>query len=255
MSGHLDRLARRLDLRSESGFSGHLDRLARRLDLRSESGFTLIELMVATVIGIIVSAATLAIVIVSVDFSSNLGDRVNATQQGTVAMEKITQALNSSCVSSSLSPILATSDANDVWFYSLLGDNPTIQPNEVEIQLSGGSLLMNTYAWVSGTAPGSWTFSSTPSSFVLLQNAAQAGSTPVFQYYGYGSNGVLSAVPYTLSPTLGASNATSTAEIAINFQANPSDNWTALGRPSDFSDAVVLRLSPASSSTADMPCS
>jgi len=37
-----------------------------RVDLRSESGFTLVELMVAAVSGIIVSTATLAVVISSV---------------------------------------------------------------------------------------------------------------------------------------------------------------------------------------------
>src|ERR1039458_10811781 len=100
-----------------------------RLDLRSERGFTLIELTVATLIGTIVSAATLAIVIVSVHLSSNYGDRVDATQQGRIAMAKITQALNSSCVSAKLPPVLpntvdpantisAISHGHDVWFYS-----------------------------------------------------------------------------------------------------------------------------------------
>ena len=226
-----------------------------RLDLRSESGFTLVELMVATMIAIIVSAATLAIVIVSVHFSSNYSDRVDATQEGTIAMTKITQALNSSCVSASLAPILPASDANDVWFYSLLGDNATIQPNKVEISLTGGQLVMNTYGYTGGASPATWTFSSTPTAFVLLPAAAQSGSTAVFQYYGYGSNGVLSSTPYTLNTTLGATNATTTAEIVITFQANPSDNNTALGRPATFSDAIVLRLSPASSSISDLPCS
>jgi prepilin-type N-terminal cleavage/methylation domain-containing protein len=226
-----------------------------RLDLRKESGFTLIELMVALVIGIVVSTATLAIVITSVHFSSNYTDRVDANQQGTIAMEKIAQQLNSSCVASSLPPILSTSDANDVWFYSLLGDSPTIQPNKVEISYTGGSLVMNTYTYVSGTAPSSWTFSSTPTKLVLVQNAAQVGSTPIFQYFGYGSSGVLSTTPYALSTTLGTTNAATTAEVTITFQANPSDNWTALGRPASFNDSVVLRLSPASSSATNLPCS
>jgi prepilin-type N-terminal cleavage/methylation domain-containing protein len=227
-----------------------------RLDLRSENGFTLIELMVALVLGIIVSAATLAIVITSVHLSSNYTDRVDATQQGTIAMEKITQALNSSCVASSVAPILSASDANDVWFYSLLGDSPTIQPNEVEISYTGGSIVMNTYAYVSGTAPTSWTFSTTPTKLVLVQNATQVGSTPIFQYYGYGSGGAISSTPYTLSTTLGATNAATTAEVAISFQGDPSgDDWTALGRPASFSDAVVLRLSPSSSSGTNLPCS
>jgi hypothetical protein len=42
---------------------------------------------------------------------------------------------------------------------------------------------------------------------------------------------------------------------AINFMANPTDNWTAVGRASNFSDAVVLRLASASGATgaANLP--
>jgi Tfp pilus assembly protein PilW len=224
------------------------------LDIRSESGFTLIELMVATVCGVIVSAATLAIVISSVHLTSNYSDRVDSTQEGREAMQRIAQQLNASCVASGVAPILSTSDANDVWLYNALSDSPTIQPNEVEISYTGGSLVMKTYAYSSGTSPASWTFSSTPTSSVLLPNAEQYNSTPIFQYYGYGANGVLSSTPYTLSPALGT-NAATTAEVVITYQAEPTDNWTSQGRPASFTDAVVLRLSPASGSTSNLPCS
>jgi prepilin-type N-terminal cleavage/methylation domain-containing protein len=223
--------------------------------MRSERGFTLVELMIAMVLGLIVSTATLAIVISSVHLSSNYSDRVDATQEGREALARITQALNSSCVASDIAPILATSDANDVWFYESLSDSPTITPNEVEISYTGGQLVMNTYANTGGSSPSTWTFSTTATQSVLLPNAAQVGSTPIFQYFGYGSGGALSTTPYTLSSTLGSTNAATTAEIQINFQAIPTDKWTANGRPASFSDAVVLRLSPASSATSNLPCS
>jgi Tfp pilus assembly protein PilW len=222
-----------------------------KVDVLSESGFTLIELMVALLLGIIVSAATLAIVITSVHLTSNYDDRVDATQQGRVAMLKITQALNSSCVASGVAPILAASDSNDVWFYSALSDSPTITPNKVEISLTGGALVMNTYAYASGSAPN-WVFAGTPTSFTLVANAQAVGSTPVFQYFGY-SNGALS--PITITTTLGSYAAT-TDEVKINFRANPTDNWTALNRSASFGDAVVLRLASASGATgaANLPC-
>ena len=62
--------------------------------LRDERGFTLVEVMVALAIGLVVSTATLAIVIVSVHLGSNFTNRVDANQQGRIAMEKVTQALN-----------------------------------------------------------------------------------------------------------------------------------------------------------------
>jgi hypothetical protein len=113
---------------------------------------------------------------------------------------------------------------------------------------------MNTYAYQSGSAPN-WVFAGTPTAFTLVVNAQAIGSTPVFQYYGYSSGGALSSTPYTITTNLG-SNAATTDEVAINFQANPTDNWTALGRASNFSDSVVLRLASASGATgaANLPC-
>jgi Tfp pilus assembly protein PilW len=225
-----------------------------RVGLHPEAGFTLIELMVAMLLGIIVSAATLAIVITSVHLTSNFDNEVEATQQGRVAMLQITQALNTSCVTAAVAPILPASDNSDVWFYSSLTDAATLKPNKVWIQFTGTSLVMQTYPWVSGAFP-SWVFSATPTTFVLLGNAALVPSTPVFQYFGYGSAGALSTTAYPIATNLGT-NAATTAEVQINFTAIPSDGWTALSRPASFSDAVVLRLSPASnqSGATNLPC-
>jgi hypothetical protein len=127
-------------------------------------------------------------------------------------------------------------------------------PYEVWIQFTGSSLVMKKYLAVSGTSP-SWVFSTTPTNFVLLANAAQVPSTPLFQYYGYGSLGALSTTAYTTTTNLGT-NAATTAEVQINFQAIPSDGWTAQSRSASFSDAVVLRLSAASNQAgvANLPC-
>ncbi len=78
---------------------------------------------------------------------------------------------------------------------------------------------------------------------------------PIFQYFGYGSGGALSTTAYSASPNLGSSAAT-TAEVEVNFVANPSDNWTAQNRSASFSDAAVLRLGTASgaSTATNLPC-
>ena len=58
--------------------------------------------------------------IVSVHLTSNYTDRIDANQQGRLAMERITQALNSSCVTPKTvpSPIIAGSNATSLMFYS-----------------------------------------------------------------------------------------------------------------------------------------
>jgi Tfp pilus assembly protein PilW len=253
--------------------------LARRL--RDERGFTLLELLVATVAGIVVTAAMGAIVVVAVHFTSSTTDRVDANQQGRLAMTKITQALNSSCVSAGVPPIQPNSDANDLIFLSALSDAPSIYPNLLTVQLSGGALTMLTDANVGSTgstgatgATGStgatgttavdgWTVTSTPTiSFTLVQHATNAvvsGTTvPVFQYYTYNSTtGTISNnVTPSTGQTLGA-DAANVVEVVISYQALPTDNWNAGGRPANISDSVVLRLTPASASgaTGYAPCS
>ncbi len=253
-----------------------------RAALRDERGFTLVELLVATLAGIIVTTATSAVVIASVHFSSNFGNRVDANQEGRVAMEKITQALDSSCVATGVTPLVGTpvptgmvggaasgSDASDAVFYSSLSDTPTIEPNEVEISLVGTApsqqLVMYTYtnSNTAGTAPP-WTFSTTPSpsgGFVLLPDAAQAtingAVVPVFQYYGYTSSGAISTTPYAVP--LSAANAATTAEVTVSFEALPSNkgaNLSAKGAGANISDSVVLKLTPASSAPngSNTPC-
>jgi len=239
--------------------------------LGDERGFTLIELLVATVCGMIVSAATLAIVISSVHLSANYGDRVDANQEGRIAMERITQALNSSCVAATLPPILGGSDANDAVFYSSLTDQPTITPNKIRVSLVGAtgsqSLIMYTYAYVSGTTPGTWTFASTPTtSFVVLAHAAPVTTSgvaqPLFGYYGYTTSGALALSTAPFGTPLSATDAANTAEVTITFEALPSDgsatasNTLARGEPADFTDSVVLRLAPASTAAGatNSPC-
>jgi type II secretory pathway pseudopilin PulG len=253
-----------------------------RAALRDERGFTLIELLVATLAGIIVAAATGAIVVASVHFSSNVGNRVDANQEGRVAMEKITQALNSSCVATGVTPVVGTpapagmvggaasgSDANDVVFYSSLKDLPTLEPDEIEISLTGTApsqqLVMSTYA-NTGTAasPPPWTFSTTPyPNFVLLPLAAQATiggvAQPVFQYYAYsGSSISTTPIPSSQLP-LSTATAATVAEVTISFEALPSNqgaNISATGVGANISDSVVFRLTPASSAAnaSNTPC-
>jgi type II secretory pathway pseudopilin PulG len=252
--------------------------------LADERGFTLIELLLATASGLVVCAAALAIVVSSLHFSIGSSDRVDADQAGSSAMEKIVQALNSSCVvGQGVSPIVgatggtgltgstsAPPSSNDsLTFYSSLTDTPSItDPNEIVISIAStnGPLDMTTYQYSSSTG----TYSPTPAStFVLLAHAAPPGSTststsstPIFTYYGYDPTSGTLSDPFSSSPTLGASNAARTAEVAINLQSQPSDGNDPANAAVDLSDAVVLRLtaaadSPTSSTglTGVSPCS
>lgn len=259
-------------------------RFAAAERLAGERGFTLIELLAATLAGLVVCAAAVAIVISAVELSRNDGDRTDADQQGSVAMEKVVQALNSSCVVGvGVSPIVGVSGSsgatgstaappssnNSLTFYSSLTDSPAItDPNEIVIYLSStnGALNMATYQYSTGASG----YSATPSSvFELLPHAAPVGSsgasgssTPIFTYYGYDPSAGTLTDQFSSSPTLGATNAAATSEIGINFQAQPSDGTDPVHAAVDLSDEVLLRLtavpnyppSGTTGSTGVSPC-
>ena len=251
--------------------SGRRWRQALTRALRDERGFTLIELLVAGLASIVVTGALGAIVISSVKFSSNYTDRTDANQEGAIAMEKITQALNSSCVASQVPPVVSTgstgtysSDGTHLYFYSSLSDGPVITPNLVEVALANGQLTMTTNNATGGSAPSPtnpnpWTFGSTGPTFTLLPNASQTvnsgGTVPVFQYYGYTTGGSIASSPFTTP--LSTTDAAQTAKVVVSFSSNPSDNNNTANRSVDLTNSVVLRLTPASATTGatNIPCS
>ena len=253
--------------------------------LRDERGFTLIELIVATMAGIIVAAATSAVVIASVHFSSNYTDRVDANQEGRVAMEKITQALNSSCVATGVTPLVGSpaptgmvggaasgSDASDAVFYSSLSDSPTIgarddQPSLVEIYLSAQQLVETPTPIRTAPEPRLNPGRSrrrrprrTSCCCPTRPTPTIDGATvrpPVFQYYGYTSGGSINPIAFTTP--LSTTDASNTAEVTVSFEALPSNkgaNLSAKGAGANISDSVVLKLTPASSAPngSNTPC-
>ncbi len=234
--------------------------LARiRTRAAGERGFTMIEVLAALITGAVITTASLYTVIISVHFSSNYQDRIDANQAGRIAMTRVIQALDSACVAAQVPPIVAGSTASKLVFYSNQSDAATVQPNLVTVQLAAnGVLTIGTQAWSSGAYP-SYVFSAQTSNFTLLPYAAAAtlngsASQPVFQYFGYTAGGVLSTTPYSVP--LSAANASTTAEVSVAFQALPSDARSDLGRGANFHDAVVLRLTPASgnASASNAPC-
>jgi|GEM_PF-2264450 type II secretory pathway pseudopilin PulG len=260
--------------------------MSRLPRLRDERGYTLIELVMATAAGLVVCATALAIVVTSLHLGQADADRVDSNQQGSTAIERIVQALASSCVAGEgSSPIIGSptyltgtgpylitsplvgpypvsgggpaSSATSLTFVSTLSDAPNAIPSEVTIYLSSsGSLMMATYAPVT-TSPPTWTFATTPTITTLIPHAALAtGQTALFTYSGYNVSSDALTDSYTPATSLSQANAANVAKVGIQFQSQPSDGSSANnGGAVDVSDSVVLRLSAATNtpSTASTP--
>src|SRR3954470_19511658 len=146
-------------------------RLRRRL--RSERGFTLIEMLVASALGLVILTAMLTLLDASQTASSRVTARVDGTQRGRVAMEQVTQRLRSQICLGSATPLItghATSptDANSVTVYSDLGNGSDFLPEKRRIYVSGTDLKERIIAG-SGLPPNT-TFTAPPRGRTILQN-------------------------------------------------------------------------------------
>jgi Tfp pilus assembly protein PilW len=240
-----------------------------RFDIRREDGVTLVELLVATAVGIIVLFGVVTVVEVSSRANARTTARVVANQTARPVLTRIVDELHSTCVGPSVAPVLAGSDGSSISFINQTGDDPAVVPVKRTISLSGTSMnesvYDNTKTLATGGSTPPYTFSSTASSTQLLLTGAGAASiggttVPLFRYYGYDTSGVLSTTPMTtpLTSTTSDSNyAGKVVKVAVAFSVTPPKHTvnTDAGAKVSLSDSAVLRFTPASTATTtNVPC-
>jgi prepilin-type N-terminal cleavage/methylation domain-containing protein len=191
-------------------------RLARRLR-HDQGGFTIIELLVACVVGSLVLLATFAMLDSSVKLTGKVTDRVDRTQRARLAMELITRKLRSQvCPSAGQSSLIDAQDYS-VRFYSFMGTGAFV-PDILEIKWDTNTNSIVESKWAgTGTAPNT-TWAATPTTLTLLSDVrptfSPAGQTntrgPVFRYY-LGDAGTALATP------LSAANLKASSKIGVGF--------------------------------------
>lgn len=230
-----------------------LSQIASRLRVRlgQDDGFTLIELMVACLVGTVVIIAASSLIDASGRASVTVLDRVDAVQRGRVAMEQVTQRLRSQvCPSDSVPPVLY-GDATQVTFYADLSNRTDglFQPEvrRLRFNASEGRLYEDVWEYQTtaptATAPGGPTVPSyaaalqtanlppTPpptSTRRILDDVRQTKNAtgvvqPVFTYFGFDT-----ASPPAAELPLGASGAQLSADdrdrvvrVGVAFDAQP----------------------------------
>jgi prepilin-type N-terminal cleavage/methylation domain-containing protein len=250
--------------------------------LHAQAGFTLVELMVAMATGLVIVFAAFALVDLSVTQASRVTDRTDSTGTSQAAMERLDQELNSGCLTGDVSPIqgstatgitpVVNSDANDLVFVTGVGDGQTGTPTEHVVSFKNGKLVDTWYANTGGSPPdaqdaSTWTFSPTATgSLVLLQHVTTQSGVPMFQYYSYSNpanptaNSLVGAASISTLPLIStwpstATNAAgSVAQVTISWVALPHDGWSDPSREATMSDSVVFRFTPASPTSANLPC-
>jgi type II secretory pathway pseudopilin PulG len=252
----------------------------------SEQGFSLIELLVAMLCSIVVVIALYTIINFTLNQEVRTNEIVQADQVGRTAMSSIVEELHSSCTgaapiqkpSSELaSPLLKTGPLS-MWFYSAYGDtgsgNATLpEVTEHDIVWTSnetsntnkklGTLTDYAFKSESTSKPPEWKFpsslkTSTAAKTTILAKdviPSEINGESIFQYFKY-ENGALvtdklstaEEVEHVAKVTIGFSQASTGGGLG---SANGGDTRT--GRPTSFSDSVVLRLDPTETES-EGPC-
>ena len=104
--------------------------------------------------------------------STRTQNRVHATQEARLVVQKIVTEMHSACVAAEVAPVQPNSGANAIAYVYQTGSGAALTPVLHEVVLSGTTLNMLTYPATSGSTP-SWTFSTTASaSRTLMTNVA-----------------------------------------------------------------------------------
>lgn len=233
-----------------------------------QRGFTLIETLVAMLSAVVVVGALYAILDISVAQTAKITDSVQATQIGRVTLYKISEELESACISPSFKPIQVKSTENKLIFVNAYGSKPTIGlaeafKHEIAWEEITHRLVEKTYPSSSGSWPN-FNFSSEYKTHILgehiykteVEEKTEKKIIPIFQYYEYveKSNSVTSeGALSTLGPNplkggkeangLSSSEAAGAAAVEINFEQAPADNYAKGTRTVDLKNQVTLSFS------------
>jgi type II secretory pathway pseudopilin PulG len=210
--------------------------------LRSENGVTLVELLVAMVIGTGTLLAVFAVLDTSVKQSNAVAGRVNATQRGRLAIDTITRQLRSQVCYSPTVPALVSGTDNVVKFHADLSDGTRlIEQRELAYDPAKGPI--NERTWAGVMTSGVLTFPTLTKNRQLISEITTrpAPDDAIFRYYAYNT-----AVPprpiVELTTPLSATDLARTARIDVGFITLPPNARPAPAASVTLQNEIYVRV-------------
>lgn len=210
---------------------------------RAQDGFTLVEMLVATSVGVGVLLAAGLLSSALLHAQTRISDRSEAIARGRGALEQIVQELRSQVCLGPGYPAVTYGDDSHVTFYADLA-NRTFVPEQRDLQFASGALTERAYPGTATGAQPPFTFARTPSRTRVVIDRAQlqrAGgvAVPFFRYYSFDGNNPIRPARLLVTP-LSANDAQRVVQITVSFLALPSRGGSGtIGEP--FTANVYVR--------------
>jgi prepilin-type N-terminal cleavage/methylation domain-containing protein len=226
---------------------------------RADGGFTLIELLVAMAISMIVASAALTLLMIAVQRSGEIDQRVDSTQRGRMLMDTVTRQLRSQiCMTTDVPPVRQTtatgggsSLVQSISFYSDLTDgraNP-LAPELRTLTYDAAAKTVTETVQPGAGAPPAVTYGGGTTRVVgtnVVQDTDPAGNPiPIFRYYGFTTaTDTVPATPTLALPAAMAMNDASVkmiAKVDVRFRMIPTARKAATRSSTAFADDVYVR--------------
>lgn len=206
---------------------------------REEAGFTLVEMLVTLAVGMVVMAAILGLLDMSLRGSASSLGRTQAVREGRGAIDRIGQELRLASCPDTGSAVISATDTSVSYYVSRPQSNYqlplVVERHTLTYTPANGSVTL-TVSPGTGIPP---VWSGTPSrTAVLGSGLSRTGTTPIFQYLSYNApdapNTSLIAAP------VAAASLTTIAQVRVTFTALGAYPSAAQGS-SRFASDVALR--------------
>jgi type II secretory pathway pseudopilin PulG len=211
--------------------------------LRDERGYSLIELLVATSIGVGVLLGAFTLSSAFLHAQTRVSDRSESIARGRTAMEQIVQQLRSQVCLGPGYPAITYGDGSRITFYGDLA-NSTFTPEQRDLTYSGGTLTERVYPGTPTGAQPPFTFARTPSrtrvvlNRMQLQRTARGVDVPFFRFYSFDGNDPIRPSRLLTTP-LSANDAQRVVQVSVSYAALPSRGAGTIPEP--FTANVYVR--------------
>jgi prepilin-type N-terminal cleavage/methylation domain-containing protein len=207
--------------------------------VKREAGFTLVELLVAMVIGMVILLAAFKALDTFSVANATITARVDNTQRARQEMDGLIRALRSQvCIAAGGSSLRAAT-STQVSFATDLSDGTVFpQLRTVTFDATARRITERRYGGTTFTQP--LTFVGTASAGPTLNGVEQDGTTPVFRYFAYDT-----ATPprpiVDLGTSLSAPDLERVARIVVTYRVGPPAGSVNRAAGATLTDEVFLR--------------
>jgi prepilin-type N-terminal cleavage/methylation domain-containing protein len=229
---------------------------------REEGGFTLVELLVASMVGTIVLLSAFALIDTAFRGQRTVENRLDAAANGRNAMEVVTRQLRAQvCLGKGIAPITRAED-NLVEFYASVAPPPstpsarqTVQRRTLEYVPDGatgrGTIRQTIIDGVG--SPPDVTFNGTPTVTTIARNLAPVSGVPVFRYFRYDPNTSPNVLPVA-APVTDPQVRQVIVQVQTAFESFPLNSQDASKVKTRLDNKITVRTADPTDPTRSPQC-